>query len=106
MSSANSYEMVSFAFKPEVPFEQQKQSAESLNVIVKKLNGFQSRQYFYNEEAKRWFDFITWDSLKDAKAASEQIMANPDALNIFALMDEESMMFGHYQSLGGVTKDV
>ena len=94
--------MVSFAFKQDVPFEQQKLSTEALSAIVQVLNGFQSRQFFYNEEAKRWFDFITWDSLQDATAASEQIMANPEALNIFALMDEESLEMGHYKKLGGV----
>ena len=101
----DSYEIISFKYKQGVSFEQQQQSIESLNAIVEKFDGFKSRVFYYSEDNKRWFDFITWESIEDAKAASEQVMANPQALEVFDLMDEESMIFSYYNKMGGVTKD-
>lgn len=100
-----SFEIVSFAFNPEVSLETQLASLEALNDIVKELKGFKARDYYYSEESQRWFDFIIWERLEDAQAASKQIMSNPKALEIFALMDEQTMSFSHYKRLGGVTQD-
>lgn len=100
-----SFEIVSFAFNKEVSFDAQLSSVEALNDIVKTLKGFKSRDYYYSKDNQRWFDFIVWESIEDAQAASKLIMNNPQALEIFALMDEETMSFSHYKKLGGVTQD-
>lgn len=103
--TTESFEIVSFAFNKEVSFDAQQSSLESLNDIVKTLKGFKSRDYYYSEDNQRWFDFIVWESLEDAQAASKQIMNNPQALEIFALMDEQTMSISHYKKLGGVKQD-
>jgi hypothetical protein len=105
-TSANeSYEIVSYRYKDGVSFEEQRRSTDSLNAIVAEFNGFKSRAFYYSEESQRWFDFVTWESLEHAKSASEQAMKNPEALRVFGLMNEESMIFSHFKKMGGVNKD-
>ena len=98
----HAYEIVSFKYKSDVPFTTQQQSTEQLNEIASRFEGFVSRDFYYSAEADRWFDFIVWESLENAKTASEQVMQNPEALKVFELMDQDSMLFSHYQRLGGV----
>ena len=97
--SAETYEIVSFKYKGDVPFEVQQQSTESLNEVVSSFEGFQSRQFFYSDENHRWFDLVVWDSIEDAKLATEKAMADPRALKVFALMDENSALFAHYKKI-------
>lgn len=105
VNAEESYEIVSFSFKEEVSFTAQKNAAESLNDIVSQYPGFKSRSYYYSEESNRWIDFVIWDSITAAKAASEKVMNNPEARELFMLMDEETMIFSHYNAFGGVRKD-
>lgn len=100
--TTESFELVSFAFNPDVDFETQLASTEALNEIVKKFKGFKSREFYYSEENQRWFDFVVWESIDDAQAASKEIMNNPQALALFALMDEQSMSMSHYKKLGSL----
>lgn len=99
------YEIVSFQYKEDIPFKVQKQSTESLNVIVSGFKGFKSRNFYYSDSNGRWIDLVVWETMEDAKRASEQAMEDPEALKIFALMDEQSMVFSHYKKLGGVAED-
>lgn len=96
------YEIVSFSYKEGVPFEQQREATETLSELVSQFEGFISRSYYYSDDNKRWFDFITWRSVDDAKSATEHMMAHPTAQSAFELMDDESMMFAHYKKLGGI----
>ena len=96
------YEIVSFKFQKEVSLKEQKEAVAALNHVVKEFKGFKSRNYYYSEENQRWFDFITWESLELAKKASEQAMKNPQATKIFSLMDEKTMIFSHYERMGGL----
>lgn len=105
VNAEESYEIVSFSYKEEIPFSLQKIATESLNDIVSRFPGFKSREYYYSEENNRWFDFVTWESITAAKAASEKVMNDPEAMKLFTLMDKESMIFSHYKALGGVRKD-
>lgn len=100
-----SYEIVSFKYKVGISLNEQQRSLEKLNDIVSRFKGFKSRVFYYSEENERWFDFVTWETLDDAKRASKQVMENPEALSIFGLMDENSIIFSHYKKVGGVSKD-
>lgn len=101
-TTTESFEIVSFAFNPDVTFDVQAASTEALNEIVQELKGFKSRAFYYSEQSQRWVDFIVWETIEDAQSASQQIMANPKALEIFALMDKESLSFSHYDKVGEV----
>lgn len=100
--TTDSFEIISFAFKAGVPFDTQLASTEALNEIVQELKGFKSREFYYSEDYERWFDLIVWQSLADAQEASKQIMKNPKALEVFALMDDTKLSFSHYKKLGEV----
>ena len=98
------FEIISLQYKSDVSFEQQQQTMASLNDIVTGFVGFISRDYYYSQDMGRWIDFIVWENEALAKQASEQVMSNPKALEAFSLVDETSMIFTHYQHMGGASK--
>lgn len=100
--AGDAFEIVSMKFKDGISIEDQKASMEKLNSVVKKFEGFKSRDYYYSEENGRWFDFVVWSDLKLAKRASEQAMKDPVAGEVFMKMDEKTMIFSHYNRVGGV----
>lgn len=99
----HAFEIISLQYKPEVTFEQQQKAMLSLNDIVTSFEGFISRDYYYSQELGRWIEFIVWESEVLAKKASEQVMSNPQALEAFSLVDEKTMIFSHYQHMGGAS---
>jgi len=96
-TAEDAFEIISMKFKDEVSFEEQKQAMSTLNSIVTTFEGFKARDYFYSEENQRWIDFIVWTDLSLAKKASTIVMNNPTATAVFALMEEESMIFSYYR---------
>lgn len=104
-TAQDTFEVVSTKFKEGISQEEQKRLMAKLNEIVKNFDGFKSRDYYYSSENGRWIDFVVWESLEQAKKASEQAMQNPEAGKVFSQIDEKSMIFSHYQRIGGVKKD-
>lgn len=104
-TKADVFEIVSFKYKDDVPFDIQQNSIASLNDIASTFPGFKSRTFYYSKENGRWLDLITWASLAQAKAASEKAMQDPEAMKVFALMDEQSMIFSYYEKMGGVPEN-
>jgi len=98
------FEIVSFKFKENVSMEDQKKALEKLNTCVKKYEGFKSREYYFSKESNSWIDSVVWTSSEDAKKAAEQIMKDPETGKIFSLMDDKSMVFSHYERVGGTRK--
>lgn len=101
-STESVFEIISLKFQDQVAFEEQQQVMLALNPVVSEFEGFKARDYFYSEENQYWIDFIVWDNLALAKKASEAIMSNTVATDIFALIDERSMLFSHYTRINGV----
>ena len=99
------FEVVSVKFKAGINIEEQKKLMMDLNNVIKKFEGFKSRDYYYSVENGRWIDFVAWTDIKLAKKASEQAMTNTLAGNVFSKMDEKSMIFSHYERVGGVKKE-
>jgi len=99
------YELVSFKYKNGVSFEEQQEATERLSDIVASCRGFKFRNFYYSEGANCWFDFVSWETMEDAKKASNQVMENPVAQEVFALMEQESIMCSHYSKIGEVRKD-
>lgn len=101
----DTFEVVSMKFKEGISIAEQEKLMAKLNGIVKSFDGFKSRDYFYSKENGRWIDYVVWENLEKAKKASEQAMQNPDAGKVFSQIDEKSMIFSHYDRVGGVKKD-
>jgi hypothetical protein len=104
-TAGDAFEVVSLKFNEGVSLEEQKKLMMDLNSIVKKFDGFKSRDYYYSSENGRWIDFVVWSDVKLAKKASEQIMIDPAAGALVSKMEEKSMIFSHYERVGGVKKD-
>jgi len=98
------FEIVSLKFKDEVKFDEQKKLMSDLSGIILKFDGIKSREYFYSPENGRWIDFVVWSDVKLAKKASEAVMNDASAGTVFMKIDEKTMIFSHYEKVGGVKK--
>jgi hypothetical protein len=104
-TAGDAFEVVSVKFNEGVSLEEQRKLMMDLNNVVKKFEGFKSRDYYYSSENGRWIDFVVWSDVKLAKKASEQVMTDPVAGAVISKMDEKSMIFSHYERVGGAKKE-
>jgi len=88
-------EIVKFKLKSGITPEEGKEKLLLLNQCVKEFDGFIERKLTVNEEGE-WLDIVYWTSKDAALKAAEQVTKNPKALEAFAVIDESSMMMGHY----------
>lgn len=98
------HEIVSFEFRQEVTLEDQKNLMMELNHVVKKLDGFQARNYYYSNETNRWMDIVVWTDFAQAQKALDQIMTDSKAALVFSKIDKKTMIFSHYNWVNGVEK--
>lgn len=98
----DAFEIVSFKFKDNTSFEEQNNLMVQLNDIVKKFDGFKSRDFYFSEDNGRWIDCVIWSDAGLAKLASESVMSDPAAGVVFSKIDEASIIFSHYQWIGGI----
>lgn len=98
------FEIVTAQFKDNIPLQEQTEAMAMLNDVVRRFDGFKSRDYYYSAENGHWVDFVVWTDLQLAKAASEQATADPVAGAVFARLEEVSVIFSHYERMGGVKK--
>ncbi|EQC47384.1 hypothetical protein [Bacteriovorax sp. Seq25_V] len=98
------FEIVTFKFKENVSMEDQKKALEKLNTCVKKYEGFKSREYYFSKDSNTWVDSVVWTSSENAKKAAEQVMKDPEAGKIFSMIDDKSIVFSHYERVGGIRK--
>ena len=98
------FEIVSTKFKEGTSIEEQKRAMAKLNDVVKQFEGFKSRDYYYSADNGRWIDFVVWSDQELAVKASESAMNDPKAGEVFSLMDENTMIFSHYEIMGGTTR--
>ncbi len=103
--AGDAFEIVSVKFMDGVNIEEQKKLMMELNNLIKKFAGFKSRDYYYSNENGRWIDFLVWSDVSLAKKASEQMMTDPVAADVISKMDEKTMIFSHYERVGGVKKE-
>ena len=104
-TAGDAFEVASVKFNEGVSLEEQRKLMMDLNNVVKKFEGFKSRDYYYSSENGRWIDFVVWSDVKLAKKASEQVMTDPVAGAVISKMDEKSMIFSHYERVGGAKKE-
>lgn len=95
MKHVNAIEMV--LFKPIDGVDNNKviTSMLSLNSIVSKFKGFVSRHFAKNENGQ-WLDIVYWETMEDAKHASQQIMKNKEAMNVFSIINQSETIFCHF----------
>lgn len=102
--ATDAFEVVSMKFKEQVKLDEQKSLMAELNQVIQKFEGFKSRDYYYSSENGRWIDFVVWSDVKLAKKAPEAVMSDPKAGAIFSKIDDKTMIFSHYERVGGIKK--
>lgn len=103
MKEAKIIEMVYWSPKEEVSVEEMKSQITKLNEFVSKQKGFVSRKTAMADD-HTFLDIVYWKSLADAKAASDQAMKEADLMKVFDLIDEETMLFKHFETFNALDK--
>lgn len=103
MEQAKIIEMVLWKFKEGVSIEEGKASAIKLNAFIRQQPGFISRKTALSSDGK-FLDIILWTDLQSAQTASEKAMQNEMTTTIFSTMDQEGMLFQHFEIFNHLTK--
>lgn len=89
-------EVVLFNTKEGVDQESAKKSIITLNNFMEKQEGYLSRTTALAEDG-RYFDMVYWTDMGSAKLASDKAMKTPEVLEVFGIMEEENMIFKHFE---------
>ena len=84
------HEFVVLRFEPGISHAEQTETMRRLDPVVRRLDGFRAREYFYSAEDERWLDHIVWADAGAAEA-SESVADDPAAAALFRRM---SHVFG------------
>ena len=103
MKQANVIEMVYWSPKKGVLKETTIEVMKKLNGFVKEQRGFISRSTSVSIDGK-FLDIVYWETLDDATKASELAMQQPTMVEVFSLIDEETMMFKHFDIFNSIAK--
>ena len=99
------YEIVSTKFKEGIDYSTQLQAMQTLDALVSRFKGFESRHYYYSADLNRWSDIVTWQDEGLAVEASKHAFTNETALGVFSMMDEGSQIFSYNRLIGSLNKN-
>lgn len=88
-------ELVVYKLREGVSREQFLGTNDAVSSWIRKQPGFISRELVYDAEGDRWVDVIWWETVEQAKAASERSMTSESCSPMFALIDMESALMLH-----------
>ena len=97
---SESHEIVLFKIKETVPFKEQKRMMTDLIKVIKKCEGFVSRQFFYDQKNDFWIDHVVWKNIDLAQKGADVVLNDPDCSQLFLNIDQGSMNFAHYEQIG------
>ncbi len=89
-------EIVKFKLAAGVSPESFLASVSASNTFVKSCKGFISRRLSHNEDGS-WLEHIEWETMGDAQAASEALMAEASCQPMMAAIDIQSVKMSHNQ---------
>lgn len=95
-----SHEIVLFKIKDTVAFKEQKQMMADLTRIIKKCEGFISREFFYDQKNNFWIDHVVWTNLDFAQKGADIVLKDPECSQLFLNIEQSSMNFAHYEKIG------
>jgi hypothetical protein len=96
-------ELVLFKLKDGATREQLLATVDGVTRWAGSQPGFVSRDLAYSEADDRWIDVVWWESLEDAEAAAGAAMSSPSCAPMFALIDDDSMLFLHARPASALT---
>jgi hypothetical protein len=80
--AGNIDEFVTFRFNDGSSYAEQVAVMHKLDGVISPLDGFVSREYFYDRADQQWLDHLVWASL-EAADASQKLLQQPDIAAIF-----------------------
>jgi hypothetical protein len=92
-------ELVVFKLHEGVSREQLLGTVDSVSTWIGKQPGFVSRELSYDADGDRWIDVVWWRTMEDAQAAAELAMGSESCAPMFALIDMESALMVHGESV-------
>jgi heme-degrading monooxygenase HmoA len=87
-------EIVTFRAAPGISAEEMRTRAADIAGWLERQPGFIARTLSHADD-DIWTDHVLWQSLADAKAAGEKIMAEPCAQALMAAIDMQSVRMSH-----------
>lgn len=96
-STHTCFEIVHFAFMPDITLPNQTEAMRTLGVWAATQPGFLSRQSFLDPRQSRWTDVVEWSSLDQATAAMERSQREPALAGVMALIDPATLHAGHFE---------
>ncbi|MCA6364121.1 MAG: hypothetical protein IM638_13875 [Bacteroidetes bacterium] len=70
----------------------------SLTPIVSEFPGFVSRRISRNSDGL-WLDFLEWETMEQARKASDTILGMPGAADAFQVIDMNTLQMFHFQKM-------
>ena len=89
-------ERVNFKVNPRFNIVQAKEAMKVMNDFVMRQPGYVGRVTSLSENDE-FLDLVFWETLEDAKSASEKLMKEKDIVEAISVIDNESMQFGHFK---------
>jgi len=99
MAGQPTVELVVFKLKEGTTREEFLASDEVASAWMKEQPGFLSHELCYATEPDQWFELVRWKSLAEAEAAASAAMSSTSCAPMFALIEMESVMMLHGESL-------
>jgi antibiotic biosynthesis monooxygenase (ABM) superfamily enzyme len=94
-------ELVVYKLRGGVSREQFLGTNDAASRWIREQPGFISRELVYDADGDRWVDVIWWETLDQARAASERSMTSESCSPMFTLIDMESALMLHATSAIG-----
>lgn len=91
-------EVVQFKTKKGISEKELMAAALAIEPVLEKLKGFIKRSFAKSQDDE-WLDMVYWIDLESAEHPAEEVQKNDKCLAFFALIDEKTMRFKHYQVL-------
>jgi hypothetical protein len=91
-------EMVLFKTNEGINLEDAKRELTKLNDCVASMPGFVLRKTAYSDNGQ-FLDLVFWTDLSSAKSASEKVMQDEKALQVFSIIEQKTMRFEHFEIL-------
>lgn len=91
------FEIVHFAFRPDIPFPRQVEAMHALGRWAATQPGFVTRQSYHDSRQARWTDVVEWSSLGQATAAMERSQREPALASVMALIEPSTVHAGHFE---------
>ena len=95
--------MVLWRSKEGISPDEAKSSITKLNDFVREQPGFIARKTAMAEDGK-FLDLVYWTDLNSDKRASENAMKDEDLIPIFNTIDQEGMLFQHFEVFNSIAK--